>query len=208
MPATIRSRSVFSSRSSSSGLTTKLPSILPIRTAPTGVGNGMSDTISAAEAPFIARMSYGLTWSTESGIDDELRLVAPALREQRADRAVDQARGERALLAGAALALEERAGDLARGVHPLLDVDGEREEVHVAQVACGGGGQDHRLARLDDDGTGGLLGHLAGFEGDLLARDLHGDARNGVRHIRTPFVSARRSAECISSLFCIRTAQS
>ena len=69
VPATIRSRSVFSSRSSSSGLTTKLPSILPIRTAPTGVGNGMSDTISAAEAPFIARMSYGFTWSTESGIE-------------------------------------------------------------------------------------------------------------------------------------------
>ena len=45
-----------------------LPSILPIRTAPTGIGNGMSDTISAADAPFIARMSYGLTWSTEIGI--------------------------------------------------------------------------------------------------------------------------------------------
>ncbi len=40
-----------------SGLTTKLPSTLPIRTAPTGVGNGMSEIISAAEAPFIARMS-------------------------------------------------------------------------------------------------------------------------------------------------------
>ena len=45
------------SRSSSRGLTTKLPSILPIRTAPTGVGSGMSEIISAAEAPFIARMS-------------------------------------------------------------------------------------------------------------------------------------------------------
>ncbi len=39
------------------GLTTKLPSILPIRTAPTGVGSGMSEIISAVEAPFIARMS-------------------------------------------------------------------------------------------------------------------------------------------------------
>ena len=28
----------------------------------------MWETISAAEAPFIARMSYGLTWSTEIGI--------------------------------------------------------------------------------------------------------------------------------------------
>jgi hypothetical protein len=38
-------------------LTTKLPSILPMRTAPTGVGSGTSEIISAAEAPFIARMS-------------------------------------------------------------------------------------------------------------------------------------------------------
>ncbi len=60
---------MFSSRSSSLGLTTKLPSILPIRTAPTGVGNGMSEIISAALAPFIARMSYGWTWSIESGIE-------------------------------------------------------------------------------------------------------------------------------------------
>jgi hypothetical protein len=50
-------------------LTTKLPSILPIRTAPTGVGNGMSEIISAALAPFIARMSYGWTWSIERGIE-------------------------------------------------------------------------------------------------------------------------------------------
>jgi hypothetical protein len=50
------------------GFTTKLPSILPIRTAPTGPANGTLEIISAAEAPFIARMSYGWTWSTEIGI--------------------------------------------------------------------------------------------------------------------------------------------
>ncbi len=67
VPATIRSRSEWlspseddpasASSSSSLGLTTKLPSILPMRTAPTGVGSGMSEIISAAEAPFMARMS-------------------------------------------------------------------------------------------------------------------------------------------------------
>jgi len=58
VPATTRSRSeVPSERDSSGGLTTKLPSILPMRTAPTGVGSGTSEIISAAEAPFIARMS-------------------------------------------------------------------------------------------------------------------------------------------------------
>ena len=62
----------------------------------------------------------------------ELRLAPPALGEERTQRAVDHACGERALLTRAALAAEERAGDLARGVHSLLDVDGEREEVDVA----------------------------------------------------------------------------
>ena len=77
---------------------------------------------------------------------DELRLVAPALGEQRAQRAVDHAGDERALLAGAALALEERAGDLARGVHALLDVHRQRQEVDVAQVARGRGAEHHRVA--------------------------------------------------------------
>jgi hypothetical protein len=66
VPATIRSRSeppssdsapADPSRSASEGLTTKLPSILPMRTAPTGVGKGMSESITAVDAPFMARMS-------------------------------------------------------------------------------------------------------------------------------------------------------
>jgi hypothetical protein len=67
--------------------------------------------------------------------------------------AVDHAGRQRRLLARAALALEEGAGDLARGVHPLLDVHGEREEVHVAEVARGGGGQQDRLADGHHDGA-------------------------------------------------------
>ena len=39
------------------GLTTKSPSSLPTRTAPTCLATGMSEIASAAEAPFIARMS-------------------------------------------------------------------------------------------------------------------------------------------------------
>ena len=38
---------------------------------------------------------------------------------------------------GPALAAEERAGDAAGGVHPLLDVDGQREEVELLlRAAC------------------------------------------------------------------------
>ena len=49
--------------------------------------------------------------------------------KRRAQRPVGEAAGEDRLLAGPALTAEERAGDLARGVHALLDVDGEGEEV-------------------------------------------------------------------------------
>ena len=56
----------------------------------------------------------------------QVGVVAPVLGEQRAQRAIDHARGERGLLAGAPLALEEGARDFARGIHPLLDVDGQR----------------------------------------------------------------------------------
>jgi hypothetical protein len=69
VPATTRS-SGDSSSHSSSGLTRKFPSASwPMRTAPTGAGKGMSDTISAALAPFMARMSYGCSWSTDMGIE-------------------------------------------------------------------------------------------------------------------------------------------
>src|SRR5215213_6718118 len=102
VPATTRSRSAVSC-CSSVGLTTKLPSTLPIRTAPTGVGNGMLETIRAAGAP---------------------------------------------------LALEERAGDLAGRVHPLLDVHRERHEVDVAQVPRRRSGEDAGVAGGDEDGAG------------------------------------------------------
>src|SRR5437764_21241 len=68
VPATTRS-SGLSGIHSSSGLTMKPPSSsCPIRTEPTGSGNGMSETMSAALAPFMASTSYGLTWSTDIGI--------------------------------------------------------------------------------------------------------------------------------------------
>ena len=127
----------------------------------------------------------------------ELSLVPPALGKQRTDRPVDQARRQRRLLARTALALEKRAGNLPGGVHPLLDIDGQRKEVNLAEIAGGRCTQDHRVARADDDGAGGLLGQLACFERDLGALDLDGHARNGVRHIFSSLLAppfGRRSA--------------
>ncbi len=114
------------------------------------------------------------------GDRDELGLVVPALGEERADGPVDHAGRQRALLAGTTLALEERAGDLARGVHALLDVHRQREEVDVTEVAHRGRVEHHGVALADDDGAGGLLGHLAGLERDLGACDLDGNRRHGV----------------------------
>ena len=128
----------------------------------------------------------------------ELRLVAPALGEQRPERAVDHAGDQRRLLPRAALALEERAGDLAGRVHPLLDVHRERHEVDVAQVARRSGPQHARVACGDEDGTGGLLGHLAGLEVDLRPADLDGNplhfchvflSRPAARSVAGPFFS-------------------
>ena len=136
----------------------------------------------------------------------QLRLEVPALREERADRAVDHARGQRALLARATLALEERAGDLARGVHALLDIHRQREEVDVAEVADGRGAEDHRVALADDDRAGGLPGHLAGLERDLAAGDLDRDRGHGVTtHMCCLSRPTRRSAGRFVLLLVFRT---
>ena len=95
---------------------------------------------------------------------DDVDLVAEALGERRAQRPVDEAGGQDRLVGRPALPAEERAGDLAGGVHPLFDVDGEREEVgaltHLA--GRGRGGEHDRVADPGDDGSVGLTGKLAG----------------------------------------------
>ena len=60
---------------------------------------------------------------------DDLHLVAEPFGERRPQRPVGEPAGEDRLLARTTLTAEERARDLARGVHPLLDVDRQREEV-------------------------------------------------------------------------------
>ena len=126
------------------------------------------------------------------GLDD-LDLVAQALDERRAQRAVDQPAGEDRVLARPALAAEERAGDPARRVHPLLDVHRQREEVEVLLRVLGrrGGGQQHRLVvEVRHGGPGGLLGQPAGLEAD----------RCGCRTCRCRW-SQRTRGSCFLTLF-------
>ena len=79
---------------------------------------------------------------------DDLDFVEEAFGEQRADRAVDQARGQRFFFGRAAFALEEAAGDAARGVGLLDVVDGQREEVlvRIGFLAGDCGDQHHGVA--------------------------------------------------------------
>ena len=129
---------------------------------------------------------------------DDLGLIAPALGEQRPDRPVDHARRQRALLARASLALEERAGNLPGGIHPLLDIDGEREKICVAEISGGRGRKDHRVALADHDGPACLLCDPSGLERDLAPGDLHGEPGDGVTAHVITFLSAFGGGACWS----------
>ena len=98
--------------------------------------------------------------------DDDLGLVAPAVGEQRTDRAVDQAGNQRLLFGRAAFALEVAAGNAAGGVGFFLIVDGERKEVDAFARRLGGDdGREHGgLAVGGEHGAVGLAGDLAGFK--------------------------------------------
>src|SRR3989442_1388502 len=75
--------------------------------------------------------------------DDDLDLVAEVWREGGTKGAIGQPRGERGGLGGTPLAPEEPPRDLAGRIHPLLDVDGEREEIDALAGPRGRtGGQD------------------------------------------------------------------
>ena len=115
--------------------------------------------------------------------DHELDVVLVALGEQRADRAVGEARRERRGLRHPAFALDEAARDLARGVHPLLEVDGEREEVEAGpRIGAVGGPEDHRVAVAKGDGASGEPGELAGLQREGLTAELDLE-RGGCGHV-------------------------
>ena len=101
---------------------------------------------------------------------DNLNLVAEPVGERRADRTVNHPSSKGGLLTRARLTLDETARKLAGGIHPLLEVDRQREEVQVLrELRRGGGHEDDGLALTHKNGSTGLLGQLAGLEGVLLA---------------------------------------
>ena len=114
--------------------------------------------------------------------DDDLDVVLVALREERPDRPVGQAGGQDGGLRRPRLALDEAARDLARGVHPLLEVDRQREEVEAgAGLGAVGGAEHHRVTVADGDGAAGEPRELAGLDGQRATTELRlEDVRHGV----------------------------
>src|SRR5699024_8176260 len=111
-------------------------------------------------------------------------------------RAVDQATGQDRVLGGTTLASEEAAGDLARGVGLLFDVDRQREEVGTLTGFLGTvrSRKDAGLTECGDDRTLGLRGEKARRKGDGLvgARD---GARYGYGFSHGVLLGAQRSVE-------------
>ena len=103
-------------------------------------------------------------------IHDDLDFVAHAFREERAQRPVGETGGQDGIRGGAAFAPEERAGDLAAGVHALFVIHAEGEEIDaLADAAHGGSGKNNRIVQVDRDGSTGLRGQFAGFNGNFPA---------------------------------------
>lgn len=116
-------------------------------------------------------------------VDDDLHFIEEAVREERADRAVDEAGRERFLFGGTAFTLEEAPGDLAGGVGLFDVVDREREEVLAGLGFLLGDdrGEHDRVAHLADAGAGGLAGDFTRRERHLVGAELEG-LRNLVEH--------------------------
>ncbi len=111
---------------------------------------------------------------------DDLGLALVAGGEERADRTVDQTRGQRLFLRRTAFALEEAAGNLAGGESLFLVVDGEREEVDPDARLLGAddGGKHRGLAIGGQHRAVSLTGYAAGFEDERTSAPLDLDTLN------------------------------
>ena len=104
----------------------------PTRTAAIGVVNGIFDALSANDAA-IEREHVGVVLLVGGDdVDEDLDFVLEALGEERADRAIDDARRENLGVARASFALDVAARNLAGGVGLLAVLDEEGEEVERA----------------------------------------------------------------------------
>ena len=111
---------------------------------------------------------------------DDLHVVVEAIRKQRADRTVDEARGEGFLLGRPAFAFEKAAGNASRSVVLFDIVHGERKEVppRRGRRFCAGGNEYYSIAHGDTYGAFGLAGHLARLDRDRVGAVWKGPTDN------------------------------
>jgi hypothetical protein len=102
---------------------------------------------------------------------DDLGFVAEGFREERADGAIDLARGKDFLLAGSTLALDKATRNASAGIGKLAVLNGQREEVDAfLGIRRGDCGCENGIVAAGGEGrAGGLLGDASGFEFDVLA---------------------------------------
>ena len=100
-------------------------------------------------------------------------IVAQIFREQGADRAVDHTGGEHRFLRGFALSFQIPAGDFARGVHSLVIVNRQRQEIDPVARAHGRGGtaENGGLAVANQARAVCKPCHFTGFHHQRSARE-------------------------------------
>ena len=98
--------------------------------------------------------------------DGDLGIAAPAVGEQRPDRAVDQPRGQRVLFGRTAFALEIAARNAAGGVVFFGVIDGQRQEVDAFLRLLGRHdcGENRGFAIGGEHGAVGLTRDLSGLQ--------------------------------------------
>ena len=107
-------------------------------------------------------------------MNHDLHFIEEAFGEQRANRAVNQARGQRFKFAWTAFALEETTRNAAGGIGFLKVINGQGKEVLTG--LCDGfgnhGSQYNRTIHVNHDSATGLAGDFASFHRDLMLAPL------------------------------------
>ena len=133
---------------------------------------------------------------------DDLHLIAEAGREQRTQRAVDQARDQRFALARPALALEEAAGDLASRERLFLVVHRQREEILAGLDRTGAdhGAEHNGVAQTRQHSAIGLASDLTCFKRKELAAPGNILAEILVEHASSYRVGRRAGSQAPAAL--------
>ena len=127
---------------------------------------GTPESVSAAEAATIARMSGSFSMSCDSTVTMTwVSLRQPSTNSGRIGRSIRRETSV-SFSVGRPSRLKIAAGNAAGGVGLFLVVDGQREEVEAGLGLLGGddGGEHGGLAVGGEHGAVGLAGDLAGFE--------------------------------------------